>query len=499
MTPRSLGGRICVAAGVLALPLAGLTLGTAQAVSPTLPSIRLLSPATEGAIELYPRGRYSLDLPVYVASTGGPFEVWAQRPAYDQPVGLSQVERDSGWSVVGTTPLSDLPEPSFRGGLVDFFDITLAKRNGTVLKERANPFCPGNGWSQRLDDDGPAVPRYTVQCWGSPFTRGLPWGIDSGWAVSAPTSLGSRLRIDPGTYRITLSVTDAYRTAFGIAPEDAQISVLVDAVAAGEPHPRSGRTVTLRAADADVESTSAPIATPPDSALPDIEALPAWGISVRNHRRSDRSFLSFGATAWNAGPGDLVVEGFRDPSSTTMEAFQYFYEADTVVGKLPAGTLEYDNRDGHDHWHFRDFAAYSLLDADQALVADSGKEAFCLAPTDPIDLTVDGADWNPWLTDLGTACGESDSLWIREVLETGWGDTYTQYRPGQSFEITDLPNGVYFIKVLANPDDVLAEASSLNNVALRKIKLHGKAGQRTVEVPPYLGIDTEHDGCGRYC
>jgi len=170
-----------------------------------------------------------------------------------------------------------------------------------------------------------------------------------------------------------------------------------------------------------------------------------------------------------------------------------------VVGKLSAGQLEYDARDGHDHWHFRDFAGYSLLDHDKTKVLDSGKEAFCLAATDPIDLTVPGAEWRPWLTDLGTACGEPGSLWIREVLAAGWGDTYTQYRPGQSFEITDLPNGTYYIQVHANPDGVLLEGSTYNNLALRKIKIHGKQGARWVEVPAYGVIDTENASCGKFC
>jgi hypothetical protein len=222
-------------------------------------------------------------------------------------------------------------------------------------------------------------------------------------------------------------------------------------------------------------------------------------MAVSNHRKSGRSYLNFGATAWNAGPGILAVEGFRDPDSTTMNAFQYFYENGEVVGKVDAGTLEYDSRPLHDHWHFRDFAAYSLLDENKVKVLDSGKEAFCLAPTDPIDLTVDNAEWRPWLTDLSTACGEEGSLWIREVLQTGWGDTYAQYRPGQSFEITDLPNGTYFVKVLANPDGVLLEASSDNNVALRKIRLRGKPGERRVVVPPYGLIDSEGSTCGKFC
>ena len=109
------------------------------------------------------------------------------------------------------------------------------------------------------------------------------------------------------------------------------------------------------------------------------------------------------------------------------------------------------------------------------------------------------AAWRPWLTDLSTACGEEGSLWIREVLQTGWGDTYTQARPGQSFEITDLPNGKYFVQVRANPDDVLLEGSSDNNVALRKIYLRGKAGERRVVVPPVGVVDTEGSDCGKFC
>jgi hypothetical protein len=85
------------------------------------------------------------------------------------------------------------------------------------------------------------------------------------------------------------------------------------------------------------------------------------------------------------------------------------------------------------------------------------------------------------------------------VLETGWGDTYAQYRPGQSFEITTLPNGVYYIRVLANPDGVLLEGSAANNEALRKVKIHGRPGQRWVEVPAYGLIDSESSGCGAFC
>jgi hypothetical protein len=137
------------------------------------------------------------------------------------------------------------------------------------------------------------------------------------------------------------------------------------------------------------------------------------------------------------------------------------------------------------HWHFSDFARYQLLDADARLAVRSDKAAFCLAGNDPIDLTVPYANWHPTATDLHTACGAETSIAVRQVLDIGSGDTYTQDLPGQSFDVTDLPNGTYQIEVTANPLQRLHELDLTNNTALRTIIFDGESGARTVTVPPY--------------
>ena len=168
-----------------------------------------------------------------------------------------------------------------------------------------------------------------------------------------------------------------------------------------------------------------------------------------------------------------------------MDAYQYFYDANgDVVGSAPTGAMEWDERDGHTHWHFLDFARYRLVDADKNAVVRSRKEAFCLANTDAVDYTVPGANWRPYNTDLHTACGSYGSLSVREVLDAGSGDTYGQWLPGQSFRLKGLPNGTYFIEVAANPLHRLHESSTDNNVSYRKVILGGKPGARTVRVPP---------------
>ena len=134
-----------------------------------------------------------------------------------------------------------------------------------------------------------------------------------------------------------------------------------------------------------------------------------------------------------------------------MDAYQYFYDADgNQTGYEEVGEMHW-HAGNHKHWHFEDFARYRLLDADKTQAVRSTKESFCLANTDAVDYTVPGADWQPENTDLSTACGGADALSVREVLSAGSGDTYMQYRAGQAFRLEDLPNGVYYIAVEANP------------------------------------------------
>ncbi|MFD5344110.1 lysyl oxidase family protein [Streptomyces anulatus] len=233
-------------------------------------------------------------------------------------------------------------------------------------------------------------------------------------------------------------------------------------------------------------------ATVPDVPKPDLRSLPAYGITVSDGYEEvpGKDYLAFSANVWNAGPAKLVVDGFRSPGKELMDAYQYFYDANgKQVGYTPTGTMEWDPRPGHEHWHFTDFASYRLLKADQKESVRSGKEAFCLANTDAVDYTVKNANWHPDNTDLSTACGQENSISVREVLDVGSGDTYTQDLPGQSFDITDLPNGTYYIQVLANPENRLKETNHKNNSALRKVVLGGKKGARTVKVPAHHLVD----------
>jgi hypothetical protein len=218
---------------------------------------------------------------------------------------------------------------------------------------------------------------------------------------------------------------------------------------------------------------------------PDLRALPAWQIGTRAGRAKD--LRTFRANVWNAGPSPLVVDGFRRAGEAIMDAYQNFYDDQRKqVAHVQTGEMKWDSRRGHGHWHFTDFAGYRLLAADGQRVVRSHKQSFCIVPTDAIDYTVKNADWRPSSGDLHTMCGfrRSDRS-MRQVMQVGSGDTYDQWRAGQAFNVTGVPNGISYVEIRANPADRLYEADTRNNATLRKVRLGGRRGNRTVKVFPY--------------
>jgi Lysyl oxidase len=212
---------------------------------------------------------------------------------------------------------------------------------------------------------------------------------------------------------------------------------------------------------------------------------------MSTRQRNGHDYLTFASTELNQGPGTLVVDGFRGTNDRSMDAFQYFLIDGEPIGRAPVGELEF-HAGRHNHWHFQQFALYSLLDADSKHVIVSDKQSWCLVNTDALDLTVPNANLTTRGLELRTSCGGPKALWIREVLDVGWADTYGQGVGSGAFDITGLRNGTYYVRVQVNPLGSLFEADTSNNVQDRLIQLRGKPGHRRVIVLRWHGIDTEN-------
>ena len=460
----------------------GVNVAPAATADPTI-GVR----AARGTIEVTRRPNKAgwLDPALSIVAIDGPLELRVTRADYDEPLTLTRALPGGGSEVLDTDLLEGWQ------GLKDFMKLRITNSQGEVVNRRTLDFCPNSWDQQRVNDSGPFDPTYPYFCDGGPFTTGMVWGIDQGWATNVLEFSGMRLRGPNGRYTLTASITQDYVDAFGVPEELASTEVIVKLKTGhGGGHGCPPFCGDHKASTQQQSSVDVPIIENPDPAiLPDLAALPAFGMRVSN---GDEQYLRFGATVWLGGASALHVEGFRRPNEDLMDAFQYFYEDGEIIGKAPVGSFAYDERRGHTHWHFKQFAAYRLVSEDGSTVVRSKKEAFCLAPTDPIDLTLEGAQWRPDDIGLGGSnCGGESSLSVREVLPLGWGDTYHQSRPGQSFNVTSLPNGTYYLEVEANPGALLHDVTTDNNVIRRKVILKTKNGKRYVSVPPWNGVDTD--------
>jgi len=434
---------------------------------------------------------------IYLRSPRRQVEVDVRRTSANKPISAVVRAGSAHWRI---------PRSVLRGwaGFKDAFVFTWRTPAGKVVGHSRMDWCPNDGSESRLGPRAAVTSVFTFGCGTNPFTRGQRWGIDRGWARQiASYNIPTPANLADGTVMLDVALRPAVARALGVAPKHREVKLTVrvkhvnDGPVEG-PAPvgrtTSGPTSASSSSRADAPAEPADLTARAIAAsrgvLPDLIALPAWGISTHHEGKLD--LLDFAATVYNGGHGPLAVDGFREGSKQVMKAYQLFYRGDKQVGTARVGSMEYDARPSHQHWHFEDFAVYDLVNKAHKRLRTSGKEAFCLAPTDSIDMLVHGAPADPGNGDLSTACGDVTSIWVREVLASGWGDTYTQQRAGQSINITGLPNGAYWIRVTANPGHKLHEASTHNNVAYRKVILGGTKGHRTVKVPAYGLINSEH-------
>ena len=139
-----------------------------------------------------------------------------------------------------------------------------------------------------------------------------------------------------------------------------------------------------------------------------------------------RTLLSFTTETRNIGNGDLIM---GDPSTNSL-----FIWATC-----------------HQHYHFEHFANYTLLDTNGVTVASGHKVGFCLT---------DVHSWSP------TANPSPKYGCNFQGIQVGWADVYEAGLPCQYIDITGVPSGDYTLQIVVNPDNVLHESNTNNNVTL---------------------------------
>ena len=116
----------------------------------------------------------------------------------------------------------------------------------------------------------------------------------------------------------------------------------------------------------------------------------------------------------------------------------------------------------HQHYHFKHYAEYRLIDANTGKLWRAAKRGFCMLDTDPYRPELRDAPRNYWNCGNRTVDGF-------QGISKGWNDTYLWYLGGQYFVLdggdgqAPVPAGRYYIEVEVNP----AYAPDANGVCPR--------------------------------
>jgi phosphatidylglycerophosphate synthase len=150
---------------------------------------------------------------------------------------------------------------------------------------------------------------------------------------------------------------------------------------------------------------------------------------------SGRDLVRLSLTTRNDGPG---AETLGDPMCPVCATHPNEVCGNPDFICSPAG--------GHDHPHYQNFLRYEIVDPKGAVAATGGKRSFCLAES----MCLDGTYWHHDCSNQG--------------LDPGCWDIYPYYLGCQYVDVTDVPDGLYFLRVTVDPLGQIAEEDESNNV-----------------------------------
>ncbi len=220
--------------------------------------------------------------------------------------------------------------------------------------------------------------------------------------------------------------------------------------------------------------------------LPDLIVIEEYlyDTKVKTDSEGRRLLLLATATA-NIGQGDLRVEGSRkedhDDHSPHGDPADHDHHDDHHVGdeeeslhelveqvitqsdgshrRRTAGAFEFHPE--HLHVHVEAWAEYRLrarlADGQPGeVLATGGKTSFCL-----VDLLVHDTDL-PHFSKKPTFTTCQSNV---QGISVGWADFYHRDLPDQNIDVTDIPDGIYWLEVEVDPNHSFLEEDEENNIA----------------------------------
>ncbi|MFN2565254.1 MAG: lysyl oxidase family protein [Gemmatimonadaceae bacterium] len=157
-----------------------------------------------------------------------------------------------------------------------------------------------------------------------------------------------------------------------------------------------------------------------------------------------------------------VIEGDVTPGVRRLVRFTVMTpnigNADIALGDpnahVAANDGLYEFASCHQHYHFRHYAMYQLIDPATGKVWRAAKRGFCMLDTDPAPASEN--EGTPPKEPQFRSCG-AVGIPGNQGISAGWADTYRFFLGGQYFVLDGgdgqpvVPPGTYLIRITVNP------------------------------------------------
>jgi len=144
----------------------------------------------------------------------------------------------------------------------------------------------------------------------------------------------------------------------------------------------------------------------------------------------------------------MATPGLRRILRVTVRNINFGFAETSIPAVKTSGNL-FMYSTCHGHFHFNNFAKYILYDQDGIIIADGGKESYCLEDSGAV-LEAPWVECNPYFD-----CGN-------QGVQRGWTDEYDASLDCQYLDITNVPPGNYRLEVLTNHARHIPEISFTN-------------------------------------
>lgn len=209
--------------------------------------------------------------------------------------------------------------------------------------------------------------------------------------------------------------------------------------------------------------------------LPDLIPLPPSDLRMETIEEGGqtRHRLRFSQAIGNIGRGPLQVRRVDSsrfcPGKGKAAGYQtiFFSDGSTKSIRMKQCMVYHPV---HKHWHIAHMANYDLC----RVHPYSGGIGDTVATTDKVSFCVGDEFRLEQRYYQGPSYEKRYRSCKRKIfgLTPGWAEDYDYSVYGQWIDVTELPDGIYYLRITVNPDEVFQEETRSNNVIWRRIQIY---------------------------